>query len=745
MPRPDSVYADNRTEQLDETRTLDAGEEGHDDAEASLILKFERRVEPPDDVREEMERWEDMRRYVHTDAMLLDEEDAVGTNFILRHQHIVTGNVRPTAPAPRINPRKWLPPMSGEVSTDSAPASYPTERLLYAKTHEILLEFQQEQGGLAEVVNGAIQDAQTLPVAWIKMRLQEDFTLDPVGYGRNNDQVDLIMRFKRLSMDFEEGLFSESDPPYAELRYLSDTIKAYVLTDMQARINDMQEPAAGPDGGVMLGPDGEPVMLGAEDLTARMNELTEDPEALLESNDLPEVPYYVGYTWQQVDPEDVRWDWNVRRPEDLRYCRWMAHRAWMTEADVREKWSVTEEAFKGAVRVSQNDSRVTVRSTDDEDPEYGGKDPEERGNTTGNTDDEGRRGDTLAVWEYWDRVQGRVFRWVQGTGKFLDSFVPTALPGRFFPFFFVGFNRVTGKVFGPSDTDLQQPLQDESNRMRTWQREAQKSAHPRWMVAKGLLRPSEKSKFEQALPYSLTEVERAEDFAKSVFPIVPPIYNPALYDRTPTLLEMQQMAGIPAAALGAGNAGMTATSDAIANQQMGNQTNERKELVKRVYADIYRAMCEINAQVLPMENVVAIVGPGAVWPELDRMSILSGFIVETEAVVDDVQERGNELKAWVDFATLATQFGLPLDPIPLTKKLLELMGIRDNIGRYISVPSLLSTMGMPQMQPGNAGASAPDPTAAPDAQGAMGGAGGAPPGRGFSEPPTPDSVPGSPA
>jgi hypothetical protein len=325
---------------------------------------------------------------------------------------------------------------------------------------------------------------------------------------------------------------------------------------------------------------------------------------------------------------------------------------------------------------------------------------------------------------------------------FLDDFVPSVLPNRFFPLYPLILNRVTGKLFGPSDTDLQQPLQDESNRMRTWQREAQKSAHPRWMVAKGLLRPSEKSRFEEALPYSLTEVERAEDVAKAVFPIVPPEYNPALYDRTPTVLEMQQMAGIPAAALGAGNIGMTATADAISNQQMGNQTASRQLIVEDVYREIYEAMTEINAQVLPQENVVGICGPGAVWPELDRQTILSNFMIEVEAVMNDVEARGQEMKLWVDIGTVAQNMGLPLDPIPYTKKLLQLGGVRDNIGRYINVQALMQTMGAP-----GAGAAAGSPPAPdrPEAQGEQGAAGGAPAGQGMDGPPPPESLPGSPA
>lgn len=739
--RADVVQFKSPPPETEDNRTFRDGADP-DDAnlacdEAALIQKIERRVEGPEDFKSEMSRWQELRNYVHTDAMLLDEEDAVGTNFLYRHQDALMALITPKDPAPRVLPRKWLPPMGAE----GAPISYPPEVLQYAKTHEIILDRQQQQSHLDRVIEGAAQDAVTLPMAWVKMRMQEDFHLDPVGYGRHNDQLDSLKRYERLRMDFDAGVFTDRSAEFRELQQLSDTIKAFILEGMQAQIAETQElqfdeVTARP----LLDDADQPVYSGAEDIQAEVDALLANPEALVDISQLPEIAHYIGFTFQQVDPEDIRWDWNIRRPEDLCYARWMAHRVWMTEADIREKWKVAPEELRTAARFTHDGYSITLKDSADDDPEYGGKDEEERERGFGETDDDQRRGETMAVWEYWDKVQGRVMRFVQGTGKFLDSYVPVAAPRRFFPFFLVSFNRATGRLWGVCDTDLQAPLQDESNRMRTWQREAQRNAHPRWMIAKGLLRPSEKRRFEDALPYSLTEVERAEDVAKGVFPIVPPDYNPALYDRTATIMEMQQMAGIPNAALGAGNPGLTATSDAISNQQMGNQIGRRQRVLERLYQDIYQAMMEMNAQVLPEENVAEIVGPGYVWPSLNKQQVLGAFFVEVESTLDDVQTRMQELKAWLDLSQIATSMGLPLHPIPVTKKLMELMGVRDNLGTFMNVMAMLPDGGMGQSSAG--GGSAPAPASSPDAQGGRGVEGGAPAGEGLDGPPLPEGVPG---
>lgn len=699
-------------------------------SEAALIAKFEARIRLPEDLDCEMQRWEDERKYVHTTAMLLDEEDAVGTNFILRNQYAALARIVPKDPAPRFAPRRYIP----ERGNEETPASFPEDAILYATTMEIILEFQQHKAGLKSILAGAAQDALTLPVAWIKMRTQEDFTRDPLGYGRNNDQLDLLARYERLRREYDAGEFTDTAAEYEELRILYQTVSADILKGLESRLQELQ---ASDDAEIS---DDE-----IAQLESRVVELRENPEMLAQVSDLPEIARYVGFTYQQVDPEDIRWDWRVRRPEDLRYARWMAHRVYMTPAEIRDKWGVDDEELRGLLhrRVEGPTNSPTATTSVESDPEYGGKDPEERDRSSagGGTDmDAPGRGTQLAVWEHWDRVQGRVFRWVQGTHKFLDNYVPEALPSRFFPFYPIIYNRVTGKMLGPSDTDLQQPLQDESNMLRTHDREARKSSHPRYLVGKGLIAKPEKQKFQDALPYEMIEVERPTDIKNSIQEIIPNTYDPRLYFRHDVISEMAQMARLPAAATGGGLEGVTATADAIANQAFAEGTDQRQGVIMAAYTAMCEAMAEINAQVMNLREAQEIAGPGAVWPEFSRQQILGMFVLDPDATPNDPQARKMELEAWMQFAQLSTQFGLPISPIPISKKFLELMGIRDNIGRYISIPALAAMNGLPATATG--GAPASDPAAQPEAQGAFGSSGGS---EGVTAPPSPSSIPNSPA
>lgn len=713
-------------------------------SEKALVQKLQDRVSFPSAIADSAQDWTKLEQYVHTDAMHIDEDDAVSTNYVFRNQQASLSMLLPEAPAPRIKTRRWMAPEpeeGGEMDNAGRnPFEYPRELIRYARTHEIIVEHQQAVSGMEEIIEGLVQDAHTLPVVWVKLRMQEDFELDTLGYARNNDQLDAVKRYERLYRDHEAGVFTDDAPEYEELQTLDKTIRAFALDHLRTEIAGMEELAEDEEGRPLLDDDGDPVMVGAEDLQEKVRVLVENPSLLTDMDSLPEIGHYIGPVFQQVHPLDLRWDWNIKRVEDLRYARWMAQRSLMTPADIREKWGLSDEELSGAVWFdSDGKERTTATRGAGDDPEYGGKDDESL-NPSGDPTDTEHAGDMLAVWEYWDRVQGRVFRWVQGMGRFLDSFVPDALPTRFFPFFALTLNRMTGTFVGRSDVEFQMSLQEEINRQRTWDREAEKSQHPRFLTAKGLLKPAEKARAAEASPYEIIEVERLDDIKDKIVPLLPQVHTEAPDRKSDARLELQQMAGVPSAALGAGNTGMTATSDAIANEQLGNRTAFRKKQIRKLYAELYKAMMELNAQVLTEEAAIEIAGPGAFFPPVDRQALMAHFAIECDATMNDPAERSQEMTAWVNATQIFAQLRVPIDGIPVAKRIFELMGIRENLGDYISVPALMQMLGGPEGAPGPG---AP-PAQGPEDQGPRGAEGGHPEGVGLSAPPDPGSVPNRP-
>lgn len=703
---------------------LESGGDAPED-DAALIGRFEDdHTDIPESVENTLDNLDHWREYVHTTAMLRDEEDAVGTNFILRTQYALLSILVPEDPTPVLRPRRQL----AAVETQGLPFHYSDALARYAQTQEILVDFQQRQAGLPGVMHGAVQDTLTANIAWVKAIYQEDMARDPLGYCRQNDQVDILARYEYLRQRMEDDAQPPTDDEKIEYERILPSVKAaslaVLLDDLERMPPSPGTETIDPDTGMVVPGGADPRVL----MVAQLQEEMEDEPLVL-----PEISRFRGWTFQQVRPEDMRWDWNITRPEDMQYCRWMSHRVYMTMEDIRVKWSLDEDFFDGAAEFSADGTQLPARNAnraaaggtnhDSEDPEIS------------------QSKKRYAVWERWDIVTGKVYVWIEGTKQFVDCYAPKAAGRRFFPFFPLVFNRVSGKMIGPSDVELQASIQDELNELRTHDREARKSAHPRYIVGAGLLTNTEKHKLETALPYAVVELNKANDVKAALHELVPNAYDPRLYDTSKTMLDLQAMAGLPMSALGATGIGELATEQAIARENMGVQTDYRKRIVERTLSEIYEYMAQVNAQVFNEMDVVMVVGPGAVWPLANRQQILNNYTVEVRATLNDTVERQKRLGDWQTIAGITAQLGLPLNPLEVMKELLELMQLRTNIERFVLDPMTLAAL---RGQGVGGGAGGAPPGESPEAQGDRGAEGGAPDmtERGA---PSPEDVPNGPA
>ena len=705
--------------------------------ERSFITRLEDLIRLPEDLKCEYERWEGLRDYVHTIGGLRDTPDTVATNFILRTQYAVISNLYPRDPIAQIKPAEWIPP---EESTDPATQelgladgnplnTYPPEWLNYVKAQEIIINKQQQAGNLKGVIRGMIQDTLTLPVSWMKMRWIEDYSRDPMGFLQETDENIAVARYRSLKRSYDDKQFTDEDSRFFEMHEYNRQIKDTLIDDLNETL--VTNPAA-PETDVLgneIGPD--PRLTEAGELSS---------DKLLDEEDIPQIPHYQGYIYEAIDAEDVRFDWNITRPEDIRFAWWIAQRVYMAASEVTDRWNLDPEDAQALRQSAQyfnrdgtpfNDGEAEGKANEDERDRY--KDIESQ-----------TRGAFVAVWEFWDRRQGKVYRWVQGFGVLLDDFVPEGTPKRFFPFFSLQFNRVTGQFFGPSDCELLRPLQEELNMLRTHDREARKSSYPRYMTAKGLLSKSNKREMRTAAPYSVIEVEKSQDLASSIHELIPARYSPELYDGSKARQDFEAMSGTSQAALGITGGAELATEAAIANQQTGIQSSSRKDIVIELLQDIYEAQAQTNAQRLGSENAKELAGPGTNWlaDALERNQILNNFNIMIKAIPNGVAERQAEMKTWLDFTTIVSQLQLPLNAIQTLIELLRLMGLNTNIDQFVDLNALLGPPPEQQQQPGgNAGAPA---GGRPDQQASEGAGGGRPANQEGDAPPGPESIPNAP-
>ena len=689
-----------------------APEEKYEEAECDKIKRFEDLVEIPT-WSQDVFRWMDEdAKYVSEDCIYaaMDDEHSTSTNYILRNQFVLISQIYARNPTARIQPS----PTVGDQ---------PPGLLEFSKTLEIVAKRLTDEAGFKKKLGGAIQDVQTYGISWLKMTTQQDLGKDPIGASRQNDQLDNVARLRSLMEQYQEGEFDETNARYKDMTDLEDTIRTYMAGNIRediARNPPQPVPQTDPTTGQeTLVPDP------ADPRLAQLQNF-EDPTAQVEAGMLPEVPVFLGLNIDAVQPQDMRFDWNITRPEDFYDAGWVAHRVYMDQDSITDRWSIDDEDWVKLKSGVKNASKRDKSSYED---------PSNR-----NRLDDKTINDRHAIWEMWDKVSNRRYVWVQGMEKFLVNEVVKITWHNFFPFFPLVFNRVTGRFLPMSDVRLQRPLQEEINTKRTHEREACAAAYPRYMVAAGTLEEDEKEKLENARPFAVIELKRPDEVMKYFHNIAADKPDPLLYDVSKAIREIEISAGIPQQAAGGVGGAEFATEVAVANQQMGVQSDRRKTLIEDLIHDVNECAIEMALQLFPEENIKAIAGPGAVWPLIDRDHLWRQLHVVIEPGMSGKPDQDKVLAKWIGVADIMNRIGLTVNPVEMGRKILDELNLGIDFKRFIIDPALLAGAPAPGGPGQPPGAAPTGSTGTPKAPSPPGQGAGAPPMGDRNGPPAPERV-----
>jgi hypothetical protein len=704
-----------------------------DPKERALLVTYNAMVQVAPFLQTWYERFDLDRKYVNETSLMIDDQDVVSTNYVLRNQVVLLANLFARDPA-----ISWKPgPIIGE---------HPPLLHQYGKTLEIFCKKMAEETEMRRLLRGAIQDTSTVGHQILKLNPQEDPKLDPCGARRQNDQLDNIARYQWLKKRQAAGQFPDDAPVSKEIEDLEKVVIAYVKDQMRSDfINNpvATQPIIDPmTGQPQLDPvTGEPMT--QDDLNdpriARLEMLEQGQ--LPPDHDVGEIGRYIGFNLDPIQAEDFRFDWTCTQPERLYESEWIAHRVFMSYDQFGSKFDVSPEEIGNIIlfgsdgRQIGTDKRWT-KAGQTSASWYDSEGPSDR-KTMETNSNMGR----TAVWEMWHKGNGRVYVWAEGMQRFLMNYAPTIVGRRWYPFYFFGFNRVTGRILPLSDTTLTRQLQDELNRRRTMEAEAQKAAFPRIFIKRGALQPGEKEDIENSNPYQVIELTAPEDIAKAFAETQPLPFNPELYRRDETRMELEMMSGISKNAAGSGE-GDLATTAAIANEQMGVQTDFRRSLLEELIYDIMYDFAYMGNQFIPEENIKKLCGPQAYWPLLEREQFLRYLKLEVRAGSTGRPDAEKNLAIMEKFANVASALQLPLDPEAIIEDMMYEMG-KNDWKRYLMTPEKMmqrAAMGMPYTPPGGAGLgpTAPRGNAAQSAPTPGGGA----PTMAERGPPSSDSVPG---
>lgn len=331
-----------------------------------------------------------------------------------------------------------------------------------------------------------------------------------------------------------------------------------------------------------------------------------------------------------------------------------------------------------------------------------------------------REGSQLfCVWEIYSRKDGLVYVLCDGYSDFLrEPAAPDVYIERFYPWFVLAFNEVYhhGTIFPPSDVTLIRDMQLEMNRARQGLREHRRANRPKIIVASGMLDDEDKSKLANHPANALIElnaVQPGQDVSALLQPMKMPPIDGTLYDTGAPFEDILRVVGSQEANLG-GTSGASATETSIAEgSRVTGQSSDVDDL-----DEMLTAMARAAGQILLLNcqepTVKEVVGPGAVWPQVDRATAAKEIYLEIEASSTGRPNRAAEVQNMTQVFPLLLQ--LPgLNPEWLARQMLTRLDERLDLSDAFA-EGMASVAQMNRAQPTAAG-----PENDPNNQGGEGG------------------------
>jgi hypothetical protein len=318
----------------------------------------------------------------------------------------------------------------------------------------------------------------------------------------------------------------------------------------------------------------------------------------------------------------------------------------------------------------------------------------------------------VCVWKHYDKPSGLVYYVADGyKGWLREPAAPDVFVEKFWPVFALTFNAVESEdaLFPPSDVYLLSDQQNEHNRSRQGMREHRDAARPRWATRKGLLDDNDKEALKNAKPFDVVELnaDAATPLEQILEPLPVPGVDPNLYETGQFFSDVQIVGGGQESTYG-GLAKATATESAIAANSTAASDGSSTDDLDSFLTMVARASSQILLNEMSAEQVMAICGPGASWPEMTLAQIASELFLEVEA---GSSGRPNQAIEIDNFTKMAPHImAIPgISPVELAKEALRRLDDRMDLTKML-VPGLASIIAQNGMATAGSGQPASDPS-----------------------------------
>lgn len=385
-------------------------------------------------------------------------------------------------------------------------------------------------------------------------------------------------------------------------------------------------------------------------------------------------------------------------------ARWITVQRMHTREEVEQKYSI--DLKMGCTKYKDDGSLHDEDSGDSED-----KKPE----------------DLACVWQHFDRETGVVYLMCDGYPGFLrDPGAPDVYVEDFWPVYALTFNdgEDDKNLYPMSDVQLMKYMQEEYNRSRQGLREHRQAARPRFLSRKGVLDDEEKRLLQSAQPFEVIDVNPMggeDDLRKLVQAVDIPGVDPNLYETNPLFTDIQLTVGSSEAQFGMAS-GATATESSIAQSSVDLSTSSSVDDLDSFLTRVARAAGQIMLKEMSPETVMAIAGPGAIWPQLTLEEIASELFLEIQAGSSGKPNQTQEIRNWKEMLPFLIQ--MPnISPDWLARESLRRLDDKLDLTDAVveNIPSIMALNGMQQAAANGAQPEAQGPEGASNAPAPPGG------------------------
>jgi hypothetical protein len=365
-------------------------------------------------------------------------------------------------------------------------------------------------------------------------------------------------------------------------------------------------------------------------------ELAKLKEALAGLEVQQEVKVAKGLPLDFVLSEDILvLDTTIRAITDYQRSSAISHRVWMTATQYKTRFKY---APKSAKKYSEQPGQ--------------GSQPQQ-------TDAPNPADTLLCVHEVWSQDDNRIFYVCDGEEGFCE---PPSSPDwagkRWYPFFLVAFNEIDGSFYPLSDVELTDKLVKEYNQNRDDQVRDRKACLPVNVVRKGgALTPDDVKRIANREGSDVIMVEGvgAQPLTNDMFIGQLGKMDAAAYDTTSTRYDMERMLGGSDSSTGSITKAKTLGEAEILTAALRGRTDERRDTIEDMLNELGPYAIEIMLRKYTPEEVKAIAGPEAEWPQLSIDEIFNMVSVEVRAGSTGKPNQAQEQERWTKLLPIVNE------------------------------------------------------------------------------------------